>query len=363
LLSAGIGSITLQSVNALLNGGSFLATSGDIAIATGSLRITNHFIQAGRVLTLAPTNFLDDGTLANAPAAPANVTTIFLDPTSAILNTSVAMISNKNYWIAGDGVSLLHRPAQASLLGTTIEARAQPGRQVFIQWAGADLGCVPAGFSNNAALGRLILDGGPDSLFTFIGTGLSNALYVDRIDLVNFTTNRDVHGEFIGMEVDPGFKVYYADAVMDGISVAEKLNGRNGGAFCWISGFAGFYSSTNLIYPDGTTNTFNAALVSSPDIDSDGDGIENRYDPTPILRPQDIALSVSILRVPTPRVEVSWQTLPNAVNHVYYKTSLSATNWLLLTNFVSGPTGGRVSILDPVQPNGPRYYRVRVDAP
>ncbi len=363
LIQPYLGSVEIFSTNALLRDGMIATTNGDIAITSGSLVITNHVLDTARSLSLDATNLLDDGALANLAAAPTNITTLFVDPTSALLNTSVAMISNKNYWIAGDGVALWHLPPQASLLGTTIEARAQANRQVFIFWAGQDRGCVSAGFSNNAALGRLILDGAENSLFTFAAAGVSNALYVDRIELMNYSTNRDVHGEFIGLEVLPGFKVYYAEAVMNGVSVAEKLNGRSGGGFCWVNSFAGFFSSTNVIYPDGTTNTFNAALIGSPDLDSDGDGTENRSDPTPILRPQDIALTVTILRVPTPRVEVAWQTLPNAINHVYYKTSLGATNWVLLTNFVSGPVVGRVSIQDPVQPNSPRYYRVRVEMP
>jgi len=64
---------------------------------------------------------------------------------------------------------------------------------------------------------------------------------------------------------------------MNGVSIAEKLNGKNGGAFVWVPNYAGVYSSTNL---SGTL--YNAALVISPNIDSDGDDTVNRDDATPI---------------------------------------------------------------------------------
>jgi hypothetical protein len=41
---------------------------------------------------------------------------------------------------------------------------------------------------------------------------------------------------------------------------------------------------------------------------------------------------------------------------------MASTNWQLLTNFISGPAGSRINVLDPVSSAG-RLYRVRVDAP
>src|SRR5262249_52533351 len=140
--------------------------------------------------------------------------------------------------------------------------------------------------------------------------------------------------------------IYFAQAIANGVSIAEKLDGRNGGRLCWVSSYAGVYSSTNIVYPDGTTNTFNAALVGSCNFDSHGDGLVNCADPTPILRPQDLALSVAL--TPDRKANVSWYSGPYANNYVYYKTSPTAATWLLLTNFVSGPVGGRVSIKEPV---------------
>src|SRR5206468_3598037 len=126
----------------------------------------------------------------------------------------------------------------------------------------------------------------------------------------------------------------------------------------------GFYSSTNLVYPDGTTNRFNTALATSCNLDSDNDGIVNCSDPTPIpevFGPASVALAVQLVSSPALKAQISWNTVPYAANYVYYKNSFAATNWLVLTNFVSNPVGGRVSINDPVSPAQPRFYRVRVD--
>lgn len=205
-----------------------------------------------------------------------------------------------------------------------------------------------------------------EKVMLMAGAGALNtsrkAIYVDYLELRNSTTNRDAGGNFTGLQVDPNMKIYFAQAMANGVSIAEKLDQQNGGRFCWISDYAGFYSGTNVVYPDGTTNYFNAALVGSCNLDSDGDGLVNCADTTPILRPQDLGLSVSLVTSPSLKALVSWQTGPFAANFVYYKTNTGSANWQLLTNFASGPLGGRVSIAEPVNPTRPRYYRVRVDA-
>jgi hypothetical protein len=155
-------------------------------------------------------------------------------------------------------------------------------------------------------------------------------------------------------------KVYFAQAVANGVSIAEKLDKQNGGRLCWVTDYAGTYSGTNVVYPDGSISFLNAALVTSCNIDSDGDNLVNCSDTTPILRPQDLALAVSLVNAPTLKAQVSWNSGPYAANFVYYKTN-SGNDWLSLTNFVSGPLGGRISIVDPVSVKNPRFYRVRVD--
>jgi len=141
--------------------------------------------------------------------------------------------------------------------------------------------CWPDGFANNAGLGRLILDGGDDSSFIFKRTGATNALYVDYLEFRNFMTNQDnTTPSWRGINLETNFTIYYAQAVLNGRSIAERLNGQfgadytNGGQFRWVSNYhAGFFSSTNVVYRDGTTHRFNTALVTSRSIDSNGNGI------------------------------------------------------------------------------------------
>src|SRR5205823_7743953 len=132
---------------------------------------------------------------------------------------------------------------------------------------------------------------------------------------------------------------------------------------CWVSGYnGGFFSSTNLVYPDGTIHRLNTALVTSCDIDSDGDGIVNCMDPTPIFTASSLALSVSLTNSPQHSAALAWNSVPYSTNYVYYKNSMGTTNWQVLTNFVLGATGGRIKVTDPMTSSG-RLYRVRVDPP
>ncbi|MCL4788249.1 MAG: hypothetical protein KJ070_15895 [Verrucomicrobia bacterium] len=329
----GFGSIELESQITRLTNGSFLALNGDISINTGELIVTNHVLQAGRRLTLNVRDLLTD-----------------------------TGVSNANVWAVGRGIHLPVKPAMGDLLGTTIEDTAPPAADVRHLWAAEDRGCVPEGFTNNAALGRLILDGGTNSQFTFTGAGVANAIYVDYIELRNFATNIDFFGNLTALEVSPNMRIYYGQVMADGISVAERLSGSHGGRLCWVADYAGIWSGTNVVYPDGTTNRFNTALVQSCNLDSDGDGLVNCVDPTPILRPQDIVLTVSVVGQPQLGAQLSWTTVPNSTNYVYYKTSLAGTDWQVLTNFVSGPVSAPVKVLDPLGGGPARYYRVRVDS-
>ncbi|MEK7122407.1 MAG: hypothetical protein AAB855_00965, partial [Patescibacteria group bacterium] len=98
------------------------------------------------------------------------------------------------------------------------------------------------GYLNNAAIGRLILDGGTGARFAFRGSGASNAIYVDNLELKNSAAVRDANGNFLNLRVDPNMRIYYAQAIANGASIAEKLNGANTNRFCWVSNYAGAFS-------------------------------------------------------------------------------------------------------------------------
>jgi hypothetical protein len=329
--------INLRCQEAWLRDGFFLAPASDISIQGNALQVTNHILRAGRTLTLALTNYLDDGSLTN----------------------DLETLTNRNYWTVGSGMSLPVRPDFASLLATTITNSAPVNGEVQNTWAGQDRGCDVRGYENNAALGQLVLNGETNSTFYFNGPGVSNALYVDVLELRRATVIRDAAGNFPGIELAPNMKIYFADARVDGVSVAEKMNGKNGGALCWISSYVGFLSATNIIYPDGTTNRVNLALAQSCNLDSDQDNQVNCADQTPVFVPSQLKLRLTIPAAPTNRVQLAWQTLPGAMNRVESATDLGAPTWQPLTNFVSG--AGGTATASEVRGTGPRFYRVRVE--
>jgi hypothetical protein len=127
-----------------------------------------------------------------------------------------------------------------------------------------------------------------------------------------------------------------------------------------VTAYAGAFSSTNMVYPPGVTNTLNLPLVLSTSIDSDGDGIVNYYDPSPVFVPSQLLVTATASTAPA-GTRLSWPAIANSTNYVYYKNSFASTQWQVLTNFVFGPYNGKASVLD-TNAGSLRYYRVRVDA-
>jgi hypothetical protein len=332
LIDAGPGPFYLNATTATLTNGVCKAPMNGITLSVGSLFISNHVLNAGQNLTILATNCLTDG-----------------GPTSG------------NVWQIGVlGLSLPFEPPVASLLGTTITDTAPTYTSVPIQWAGQDLGAVAAGYSNNAALGRLILDGAWASSFEVQGAGATNALYVDYLEFRDYMTNFDGSGNLANLQFAPGMKIYYAQLIINGVSWAEKLNHKNDGGLNWVPTYAGQFSCTNMVYPDGTTNKLNLALVQSCDMDSNFNNIANCQDPAPVFVPSQVSFTASMANPPQRAVVLSWNSVPFSTNTLFFKPSFTATNWQVLTNFVLGPVGGRRYVTNSVAASG-RVYRVAVD--
>ena len=186
---------------------------------------------------------------------------------------------------------------------------------------------------------------------------------MDSLILTDQSTNIDGGYNVNVFQFNTNLVIYYAQALLNGVSVAEKFDHKNNNHLRWVPTYAGYYSSTNLVYPPGVTNTVNAALAESADIDSDGDGTPNSTDPTPFLVPAQLNFTETITNVPPVSVQLQWQTVANGTNYVYYKTNLLSPGWLLLTNFISPfpypSPPGYVSVFDPLT-NAPHYYQVVV---
>jgi hypothetical protein len=158
-----------------------------------------------------------------------------------------------------------------------------------------------------------------------------------------------------------------------------------------VPSFAGPLSSTNITYPSGNTYTFNIALVTSKDIDSDGDGIVNADDPTPIAVPgepnsrpafmpasagparvpietavstgprTDLRLSVALDDSRPSQAKLSWQPLPNTTSTIEFKEDWTAREWQVLTNVVSGTAPLPATVYDSITKDGHmRIYRLRI---
>ncbi|MDE3066800.1 MAG: hypothetical protein KGJ60_04525 [Verrucomicrobiota bacterium] len=347
-ISNSVGNFDLYTQTATLTNG--LIQAGGIAITADSLVVSNVSFQPARSLTLQVTNLLTDTT-----------------------------VTNGNFWtvgsqtgVGGNGLALPIKPRLGDLLGTTIVGYAPgPNKQVFNTWAADDRGVSVGGYTNNAAIGRLLLDAlGSSSQFVFNGVVPGNALYVDDLELYGYATNTDLNGDFTALNIASNLVIYYAQAVMNGVSVAAKMNHRNGDHLRWVAAYAGYFSSTNLVYPDGSTNTVNAGLAASTSADSDGDGIVNAADPTPFFVPSQVHFKLMLTNAPPLTALISWDSIPGATNTVLYSTNLLApeADWLVLTNFVSPatvpPAGGwplTNAVTDTIQLQSPRYFKVRVD--
>jgi hypothetical protein len=359
VISNGVGNFTLQSLGVTLTNGALVSSAG-IAITADSLVASNMTFQAGRGLTLQITNLLTD-TITNLSVA------------DAVANG----VTNGNFWAVGsttgsggNGLILPLKPQTGDLRGTTITNYVPgPNQQVINIWAGEDRGISPSGFTNNMAIGRLVLDAlGPNSSFSFSGVGASNALYVDDLELDDYATNTDTSGNLSALNLNTNLVIYYAQAIMNGVSVAARFNHQNHDRLRWVASYAGYFSATNLVYPDGSTNTVNAALAASTSADSDGDGVVNAHDPTPFFTADEVNFKLTLTNAPAPTALISWDSIPSATNTVLYSTNLLDPFTNVLTQFTSPaavpPVGGwplTNVVADPVNPATPRYYRVRVD--
>lgn len=275
VVNAGAGSITIENAyNAVMSNGIFYA-AGDVTIGAASLLVSNHAIICGGALTLSNSYYLDDGSYATA---------------------SALTVSNRNSWSVENGINLPVLPLYSSLLGTTVTNISLNGGPVVSVWAGADRGPSVSGFANNAALGHLILDGqNTNSLFVFSPPGAgSAALYVDELDLTNSATLMD-DGDLVNVYISPGMTIYYGRARLNGTEASVLLSGQHGtghpaaassGTLVWVTNYyCGAFSSTNLLYPNGTSNFVNEGVYFNCAGLGGGDALPSSYcsDGYPVL--------------------------------------------------------------------------------
>jgi hypothetical protein len=350
-----------------LNSGTISNGSGAFNLWANAATLTNGLVVAGGDLVITCTNLvIGSNTLWAGKQLSLQVTNVLAD--LGMTNGNICVVGSASGGGTDSGFNAPVKPLAGDLLSTTVTNIAPASKTINNLWAGGDYGYSVLGYSNNLALGRLILDAGLNSKFTFNGTGTSNALYVDYLELRNYATNTDANGNVADLSFGTNLVIYYAQAMVNGISMAGKLNHKNSDHLRWLPAYAGYYSSTNLVYPAGVTNTINAALAASKSIDSDGDGTANGSDATPLFEPAQVAFTLTLTNVPPLSSRLCWHSIPAATNSVLYTTNLLSANWQVLTNFVSATNVPPVygwpltnTVYAPVNPAQQKYFRVRVD--
>ncbi len=352
-INNGNGSFVLTSKNTVLTNG-YIVAGASITIGTGNLLTSNLTLSAGKALNLTATNELTDSDNTNGT---------FWSVGALAVSAGQGIYLNNGF----NAPVLPTNAAASDLRHTTVENFAN-GVSINDLWAGVDRGASVTGYTNDLAIGHLILDASNSfSFFRFIGSGVSNAIYVDKLELAGTAGNRDINGDLSQLLISTNIVLYYADATIGGISFAQLLNHHNNNHLRWIPAYAGVFTATNLVYPPGVTNSLNSALVHAAGLDSDGDGTANNADSSPIFVPGQINFMMGVTNVPPPMsIRLQWYSIPAATNVVQYRTNLMSSTWFTLTNFVSPaitppPTGWPLTnVVYDVNPPVPRFYRVMV---
>ncbi|HTY87865.1 MAG TPA: hypothetical protein VMB80_10405 [Candidatus Acidoferrum sp.] len=282
------------------------------------------------------------------------------------------------------GFNLWSKPALGDLLGSTFTSVAYGDTGVSHTWAGNNYGTSNNGYTNNVALGTLLLFPHGDNVFYFTGAGANNGLYVDYLDLSLLGSNY-----LSELQIDTNLVIYYAAAALGftpppagpGLPPQEPeeyLDGQFGGHLRWVKSYAGPNSSVAVVI-NGQTYIVNKALRFATTIDSNTNGIPNYADPNPFSVPPPFSTSVFTLQfslvppgqmipklkqtnlAPSSVVALSWLAASNRVYTVQYTTNLAPAAWKTLATYTNKTTTNQVpTVLDTNAPVGTtrRFYRV-----
>jgi hypothetical protein len=356
-INDGVGAFQLTASTVDLTNGSILAVSNSISIAANIIEASNATLIAGSALTLNTADLSDGFANGTSGLTNANNWSIGTDALSA---------SPGLYLL--NGLNLLFKPAGSGLLGTSITSIASTNKLINNEWAAQDYGVSNQGYTNNAAIGQLILNAqspgpGTATQFYFSGTGVSNAIYVDHLVLDGYAsyTNHSSTNSIPTLAFNTNLVIYYADATASGAGdVSFLLNGFNNNRLRWVSSYIGLFSSTNIVYSSGVTNTLNSGLVNTLKI----------FTAPPALTAGQLNFMSYLTNNPPNTIVISWNTIPLFDNYIYYSTNM--VDWQLLTNMylpnnpfyvqpasIANATAlTNVMVLDPVVAPG-RYYQIQ----
>jgi hypothetical protein len=174
---------------------------------------------------------------------------------------------------------------------------------------------------------------------------------VDRLVLENYASLADKEGSagiptlIFNDNLNAGnLTIYYADAVSSAtvnggplLEVSYLLNGLNNGHLVWVPEYTGYFSATNMVYPDGTTNRLNLGLATgggSSQLDSNGNGIPNAGDSDPLFARSQ--MNFQNLGVINGSNELIWDSPPGATNFVLLCSS-NFMSWNAITIVTNSP--------------------------
>ncbi len=289
----------------------------------------------------------------------------FTNQTSGSLILSVTNSLADSGWAAGnmlvpaDGLVMLRKPQYGDLLGTAVQSTAPRFAWIEHQWAAEDRGATVDGFTNNVALGSLLLSAGQSGFQQLRGLNTQGryALYVDYLEFQGYVLDAYRNGNLESVfEVDPNVTIYFAYAPSS--TPVEELDGALGGRFRWVRDFAGPRSSVDVLMPSGRTVRINKGLRESITIDSDGDGLANGYDPYPFAEPEVQAI---VGTAPASKTTIQWMAAPQTTYVVEMTTDLAAGEWEVIATVANPEAFMRTLEAEDVLPEGvsSRYYRVR----
>lgn len=257
-----------------------------------------------------------------------------------------------NYFVCGDGFHVNYRnatgkPTVGDLLGTTFETAAPIFASVQHTWPGEDRGLTTAGYTNNLALGRLVLSVGLDAEIVLSGAGVGNAMYVDYLQF----NGVDISEVETALLIDANLIVYFADSNLP----AEQLDGLFSGRLRWVKSYAGAYSGVDLLV-NGQVIKVNRALRQSTTLDSDGDGLANGFDASPF---DPAVLSLTVVSAAPLTFALDWTAAAQTVYKVEFTTN-NAQSWQTLKHYTNTTmNAGSARVLDLIPAGGSqRYYRV-----
>lgn len=282
-----------------------------------------------------------------------------------------------NSIVVGSGFSVLRKPVLGDLLGTSLETVIPRDFVVDHFWPAENRGKSVAGYTNNLALGKLIINTtnslGQPYLVRFFGTGTDNAIYVDLLDFQGSITNEDLG---FHLDIAPNLTIYFANAspsveqVLAAVTNSSNTNLRE--RLQWVSDFTGPNSSQIFSFIDSLGNAVqtvvNSAKFNSQILDSDGDGVVNASEDelnsgTPfdgVLMRQAITFSTNT--TPTPSVTsaaITWRAAAETMYSIESADRITDT-FTLVTNIVNtNLSNGDISFTNALPGNTTmRFYRV-----